>query len=104
MPQTKKHQQDHRAPSLNLGNPVCSFMLKSSASSGPQPQSVMYKTMSSKYGSRPPTFESSPCVYHPLSQGFSEHLGVCGMFRDTSFNTSLDHSKVYDYPHLYNTI
>ncbi|XP_060734711.1 piercer of microtubule wall 2 protein [Tachysurus vachellii] len=104
MSHTEKHQQDHRTPCLNPGNPVFSCMLQSSASSGPKPQDLLYRTTSSKYGSLPPTFESSPCVYHPVSQAFSKHMGKCGMYRDTTFNTILDRSRVYDCPNLHHTI
>lgn len=99
MYQTEEHRQDHGAPCRNLGNPVFSCMLKTSADA-----ELLYRTTSGEYGSRAPTYESSPCVYHPLSQAFSKHLGVCGMCRDTSFNTSLDRSRVCDCPNLHNTI
>ncbi|MCJ8733045.1 hypothetical protein PDJAM_G00218510 [Pangasius djambal] len=106
MSHTEEHQQDHYAPCLNPGNPVFSCMLEPLASSGPKPmtQRLLFRTTSSEYGSRSPTFESSPCVYHPLSKAFSKHMGVCGMSRDTSFNTSLDRSRVCDCVNLHNTI
>ncbi|KAL7879211.1 hypothetical protein AOLI_G00101850 [Acnodon oligacanthus] len=43
-------------------------------------------------------------MLHVSTQAFSQHLGQCGMSRDSSFNTSLDHSRVYDCPNLQNTI
>ncbi|XP_058244386.1 piercer of microtubule wall 2 protein isoform X2 [Hemibagrus wyckioides] len=107
MSQTEEHQQNQNQnqnlgpPCLNPGNPVFSCTLNPSSSSG---QSLLYRTTSCEYGSRSPTFESSPCVYHPMSQAFSKHLGTCGMSRDTSFNTSLDRSKVCDRINLHNTI
>ncbi|KAF4071858.1 hypothetical protein AMELA_G00267750 [Ameiurus melas] len=99
MYRTEEQRRDHGAPCRNLGNPVFSCVLKTSADA-----ELLYRTTSGKYGSRAPTFESSPCVYYPLSQAFSKHLGVCGMSRDTSFNTSLDRSRVCDCLNLHNTI
>ncbi|KAM9481475.1 piercer of microtubule wall 2 protein-like [Clarias gariepinus] len=101
MSRTGEHQC---APCANLGNPVFSCTMKLSSSSGPKLQSLLYRTTSGQYGSRPPTFESSPCVYYPQSQAFSEHLALCGMPRDTAFNTSLDRSRVCDCLNLHNTI
>jgi len=85
----------------NPGNPVFSCMDKSRSHSSPEDpaiarsQNLMFKTTSSDYGARSATFESSPSSYHPISQTFSQHLGLCGMYQDNSFNTSLDHSHVY---------
>ncbi|KAL6479528.1 hypothetical protein MHYP_G00129610 [Metynnis hypsauchen] len=111
MSQTEEQQQElrgsARAPCANPGNPVFSCMMRPEATSlSPwvKPQSLLYRTTASEYGLRAPSFESSPCSYHPLSQAFSQHLGQCGMSRDSSFNTSLDHSRVYDCPNLQNTI
>lgn len=93
--------EHHLVPCPNPGNPVFSCMHKpGSHSSDDDPamarsQSLMFKTTSSDYGARSATFESSPCSYHPISQTFSQHLGLCGMYQDNSFNTSLDHSHVY---------
>ncbi|XP_073710043.1 piercer of microtubule wall 2 protein-like [Misgurnus anguillicaudatus] len=90
-----------KTPCANPGNPVFSCMLKlESHTSSEDPaltrsQKLMYKTTYSDYGARAPTFEFLPCSYHPISQTFSQHLGTCGMYRDNSFNTSLDHSRVY---------
>lgn len=90
-----------KTPCANPGNPVFSCMLKQGPHSSPEDpalvrsQNLMYKTTSSDYGAQMPTFESSPCSYYPISQTFSQHLGMCGMYRDNSFNTSLDHSLLY---------
>uniref|UniRef100_A0A671N7X2 Uncharacterized protein n=2 Tax=Sinocyclocheilus anshuiensis TaxID=1608454 RepID=A0A671N7X2_9TELE len=92
---------EHRAPCANPGNPVFSCMIKPGSHASPEDpalarsQNLMYETTSGDYGARSPTFESSPCSYHPISQTFSQHLGLCGMFQDNSFNTSLDHRYVY---------
>ncbi|KAJ3596617.1 hypothetical protein NHX12_003021 [Muraenolepis orangiensis] len=66
--------------------------------------SPWFKTTSSEYGALRPTSGSSPCTYHPLSQAFSKDLGQCGMYRDNSFNTSLDRSRVQDCPNLQHTL
>uniref|UniRef100_A0A3P8ZZI9 Uncharacterized protein n=1 Tax=Esox lucius TaxID=8010 RepID=A0A3P8ZZI9_ESOLU len=102
--------ESFRALCVNPGNPVFSCMMvapvakDNSRVTWVKPQSLFYKTTSSDYGVHPPTFESSPCTYHPLSQRFTEDLGNCGMFRDNSFNTSLDRNRVYDCPNLQHTL
>ncbi|KAG9273451.1 hypothetical protein AMEX_G12587 [Astyanax mexicanus] len=108
----KEEQQDGSqetapAPCANPGNPVFTCTLRPKATSvSPwvKPQSPLYRTTASEYGLRPPSFESSPCSYHPISQAFTQHLGQSGMYQDTTFNTSLDRSRVHDCPNLQNTI
>ncbi|TRY90139.1 hypothetical protein DNTS_033332 [Danionella cerebrum] len=87
----------HQPPCVSPGNPVFSCMLKSSPHTLTEEKShkLLFKTTSSEYGARFPNFESSPCSYHPISQTFSQQLGLCGMFQDHSFNTSMDHSHLY---------
>ncbi len=92
---------EHGVPSCaNPGNAVFSCMIKpGSHTSSEEPalarsQDLMYKTTSSDYGTRSPTFESSPCSYHPIYRASHSTLD-CGMFQDNSFNTSLDHRYVY---------
>ncbi|XP_050991594.1 piercer of microtubule wall 2 protein [Labeo rohita] len=92
---------EHQFPCANAGNPVFSCTIKPGSHTSPEDPALarslnlMYKTTSSDYGAQSPTFESSPCSYHPISQTFSQHLGLCGMFQDNSFNTTLDHRYVY---------
>ncbi|KAJ8252418.1 hypothetical protein COCON_G00217300 [Conger conger] len=92
----------------NPGNAVFSCMMQpvtaSAPSAGSKPQNILYKTTSCSYGLLPGTYESSPCTYHPVSMQFSEHLNKCGMYRNNSFNTSVDRSRVYDCLNLHNTI
>ncbi|CAN9498698.1 unnamed protein product [Ophioblennius macclurei] len=89
-------------PCANPGNPVFSYMGKprtaEEAPSGAKPKSMnlLYRTTSSEYGRRPPTFQTAPSSFHPKSQKFSETLSKTGMYRDNSFNTALDRSRVYD--------
>lgn len=59
-----------------------------------QPIDIFYRTTSSEYGSLPPTCYSVPSTYYPMSQKFSQHLGVCGMPRNHSLNCASDKSRV----------
>ncbi|XP_066541143.1 piercer of microtubule wall 2 protein isoform X2 [Hoplias malabaricus] len=105
--QQQKQQESSHAQCSNPGNPVFSCMKRvepTSISPWVKPQSLLYRTTASEYGLHPPSFESSPCSYIPMSQAFSQHLGMCGMYRNHSLNTSVDRSRVYDCPNLQNTI
>ncbi|XP_076851417.1 piercer of microtubule wall 2 protein-like [Brachyhypopomus gauderio] len=107
MSHTDTQQESCRsAACANPGNPVftCARAPAHSSASAVQAPTPLYRTTASDYGSRAPTPACSPCTYRPLSRAFSEHLGACGMYRDNSFNTSLDRSRVYDCPNLQNTI
>nr|XP_039274419.1 uncharacterized protein C15orf65-like [Styela clava] len=94
-------------PCSNTGNPVFSCMSRVEVERDEmawdgsyQPQHPLYKTSSSIYGILPATHESAPTTFHGKSQRFSQHLGVCGMYRNHSLNTWTDKSKVYDSPRM----
>ncbi|XP_062522353.1 piercer of microtubule wall 1 protein-like isoform X2 [Corticium candelabrum] len=54
----------------------------------------MYRTSTSTYGGVSPTVHTVPTSWHGKSQKFTEHLGLSGMYRNHSLNTSTDKSKV----------
>ncbi|XP_078662566.1 piercer of microtubule wall 1 protein-like [Branchiostoma floridae x Branchiostoma belcheri] len=58
---------------------------------GPHPQ---YRTSNGDYGGRNPNVHTMQTQFHGRSQKFSQHLGVCGMYRNHSFNTYVEKSKV----------
>uniref|UniRef100_A0A8C3AVP3 Uncharacterized protein n=1 Tax=Cyclopterus lumpus TaxID=8103 RepID=A0A8C3AVP3_CYCLU len=106
---SQEHQVENRKTCVNPGNPVFSCMMTAAVKDGgpalrAKPQNLLYRTTSNEYGRLPPTFESSPCTFHPKSHVFTKALIKSGMYRDNSFNTALDRSRVYDCPHLHHTI
>ncbi|XP_055617586.1 piercer of microtubule wall 1 protein [Toxorhynchites rutilus septentrionalis] len=54
-------------------------------------QNPIYKTSNSEYGYFPPSPHTVPHRYYPKSNKFTEHLHKCGMFRNYSLNTGMDH-------------
>jgi len=61
---------------------------------GGKQQHPMYKTTASTYGAKTPSVHTMPTSFHCRSQGFSEHLGKCGMYRNHSLNTGAEHPPV----------
>eukprot|EP00794_Sanderia_malayensis_P005976 gene5976-6672_t len=98
---TNNDQQNH-----NAGNPVftCSTNLDklNSAKNDSEDmfhgyvekqQNPMYMTTNKDYGSRAPNVHTMPNKFCAKSQTFSDHLGMCGMYRNHSLNTSVDKSR-----------
>ncbi|OCT89562.1 hypothetical protein XELAEV_18018184mg [Xenopus laevis] len=92
---------NHGHPCVNPGNPVFSCMTAPVTAPNhifqAKQRNVLFKTSSSEY-------EMAPCSHHPVSQRFSQHLGQCGMYRNHSFNTMVDRSRVHDCPNLQYTL
>lgn len=91
----------------NPGNPVFSCVGKVEEvpsaferESFYKPHHPLYQTSSHAHGELPATPASVPSTFHAKSQKFSQHLGVCGMYRNHSLNTALHKSKVYDPPRM----
>ncbi|XP_046423772.1 UPF0691 protein C9orf116 [Neodiprion fabricii] len=51
-----------------------------------------YRSTSMDYGWYSPTVHSVPTSYFPRNNGFSNHLGRAGMYRNCSLNTEMDKS------------
>ncbi|OCT86965.1 hypothetical protein XELAEV_18020655mg [Xenopus laevis] len=104
----EKGQDKNGHPCVNPGNPVFSCMATPVTPTNhmfqAKQQNMLFKTSSSEYGALLPTYEMAPCSHHPVSQRFSQHLGQCGMYRNHSFNTMIDRSKVHDCPNLQYTL
>ncbi|XP_056428345.1 piercer of microtubule wall 2 protein isoform X2 [Hyla sarda] len=104
----ERKQEDSRSPCMILGNPVFSCTMNPSTSTSrvfqARPESILFRTTSSEYGAIRPSYEMAPCYHYPVSQQFSEHLGTCGMYRNHSFNTVVDKSRVHDCVNLHSTI
>ncbi|XP_030045001.1 piercer of microtubule wall 2 protein isoform X2 [Microcaecilia unicolor] len=104
----EKNLSEEAQSCTDPGNLVFSCMIDSKSPptkmSLTKAQSILYKTTSGSYGAHPAYCEMAPCSHHPMSERFSQHLGICGMYRNHSLNTALDRSKVYDDPTLQHTL
>lgn len=89
----------------NKGNPVFSCPVSSGQSQAQPPEEEykqkpvhpMYRTTNTDYGAEPPTIHTVPITFHAKSQQFSNDLGKCGMYRNSSLNTGLDSSNIPDH-------
>ncbi|XP_037653186.1 UPF0691 protein C9orf116 homolog [Choloepus didactylus] len=54
----------------------------------------VYRTSNQAYGDRAPTVHEMPKVFYPTSSKFSQQLAAGGMYRNSTFNTSMDKSAV----------
>uniref|UniRef100_A0A3B5QBY5 Uncharacterized protein n=1 Tax=Xiphophorus maculatus TaxID=8083 RepID=A0A3B5QBY5_XIPMA len=99
-------EAEHVKSCSNPGNPVFSCIISSKVKEGSlgkiHPQSVLYRTTSGDYGRLPPSFESTPCSYHPKTQGFTRRMRLGGMFHGCSMNTALDKTRTYDQINIMN--
>ena len=99
-------QKNGAVPVPNLGNPLFSCVgkvdMQATADGNPfyETHHPLYQTSASTYGELTPSSDTAPSTFHGKSQRFSQHLGVCGMYRNHSLNTSMDKSKVYDHPRM----
>ncbi|XP_010073521.1 PREDICTED: uncharacterized protein C15orf65 homolog [Pterocles gutturalis] len=105
---TEQNQPPHLPLCANPGNPVFSCMLDPKAlmtdGSLTKPQVLLFKTTSGEYGAIPPISQMVPRSYHPVDHTFSKHLLTCGSFPDSSLNTAIDRSRVYDNPNIQHTL
>ncbi|XP_057691599.1 piercer of microtubule wall 2 protein-like [Corythoichthys intestinalis] len=104
-----QEQTGNAQTGLNPGNPIFSCNNTSSLKGvaptpWAKPQNPLFRTTSNDYGLYPPTAETTPCIFFPKSQKFTNKLIMCGMYQDNCFNTTLDRSRVYDFPNLQHTI
>jgi len=61
------------------------------------PQNPLYRTTANDYGGGLPNVRTMPATFHGVSNAFSQHLSVCGPYRDHGLNTSSDKSRVPDH-------
>ena len=98
---------EKKTPSANSGNVIFTCMGEQKLIDDGLPREPLYKahhplyqTSSNLYGEMHSTPATVPSTYHGKLQRFSQHLGLCGMYRNHSLNTAMDRSKVYDQPRM----
>lgn len=104
----KEEKEKETKGSMDAGNPVFTCrktpaVQDAKTTPWARPQNLLYRTTSGDYGRRPPTAATAPTSYHPRSQKFTKSLGISGMYRNNSFNTAVDRSRVVDAPNLQHT-
>nr|XP_015922314.1 UPF0691 protein C9orf116 homolog [Parasteatoda tepidariorum] len=53
-----------------------------------------YRTINSDYGSKPPCVHTMPITFYPKKQKYWENLARVGMYRNCSFNTAIEKSRI----------